>query len=116
MKRALAWPFVALCLATQIGVASAESNVLFVFDASGSMKKEIGGKPRIDVAKDAFAKTVQGIPQTARVGLMLFGARRAKDCSDIELVSPIGSKPPNELISSITGIEAKGETPIAEAT
>jgi hypothetical protein len=93
----------------------AESNVLFIFDASGSMKKEIDGKRRIDVAKEAFAKTVLGMPQTARSGLMIFGAQRAKDCSDISLASPIGGRPPAELVQSMAGLEAKGETPIADA-
>lgn len=93
----------------------ADSNVLFIFDASGSMKKEIDGKRRIDVAKQAFANTVLGMPQTARTGLMVFGAQRAKDCSDIALVSPIGSQQPAELVLAMAGLEAKGETPIAEA-
>jgi Mg-chelatase subunit ChlD len=100
------------------GLASpgrAESNVLFIFDASGSMKKEIDGKRRIDVAKEAFRNTVLKMPQTARTGLMVYGAQRAKDCSDIALVSPIGSQKPAELMVPIAQVEAKGETPIAEA-
>jgi len=74
--------------------AFAQSNVLFIFDASGSMKKEIDGKRRIDVAKEAFFKTVLSMPQSARTGLMVFGAQRAKDCSDIAVVSPVGSGAP----------------------
>jgi hypothetical protein len=93
----------------------AEDNVLFIFDASGSMKKEIDGKRRIDVAKEAFAKTVLAMPQSARTGLMVFGAQRPKDCSDIALMAPVGSRPPGELVPTIIGLEAKGETPIADA-
>jgi len=95
--------------------AHAESNVLFIFDASGSMKKEIDGKPRIDVAIAAFTKTVVQMPQNVKAGLMMFGARRAKDCSDIELVSPIGAQEPGMLVFPMAGLKAKGETPIAEA-
>jgi hypothetical protein len=106
---------VACLLAGLAGPVWAESNVLFIFDASGSMKKEIDGKSRIAVAKEAFGNTVLRMPQTARTGLMVFGAQRAKDCSDIALVSPIGAQPPAQLMLSIAGVEAKGETPIAEA-
>jgi hypothetical protein len=87
----------------------------FIFDAWGSMKKEIDGKRRIDVAKEAVAKTVLSMPQTARTGLMVFGAQRAKDCSDVALVSPIASQTPGELVPTIMGLEAKGETPIADS-
>jgi Ca-activated chloride channel homolog len=103
----------ALLLGTALALA--EDNVLFIFDASGSMKKEIDGKRRIDVAKEAFVKTVLSMPQSARTGLMVFGAQRAKDCSDIAVVSPVGSGAPGDLVPSIVSLEAKGETPIADA-
>jgi len=111
-RTAVALAFVASAL---VSPAWAESNVLFIFDASGSMKKEIDGKRRIDVAKEAFGNTVLKMPQTARTGLMVYGAQRAKDCSDIALVSPIGSQKPAELMVPIAQLEAKGETPIADA-
>ncbi|MEP9390615.1 VWA domain-containing protein [Mesorhizobium sp. KR9-304] len=94
---------------------AADTNVLFIFDASGSMKKEIEGKPRIDVAIGAFVKTVLAMPQSTRTGLMMFGARRSKDCSDIEMISPIGAQDTNMLVLPMAGLQAKGETPIAEA-
>jgi Ca-activated chloride channel family protein len=105
----------ALLLALPVSEVSAASNVLFIFDASGSMKKEVGGASRFDAAVNAFGQTVLGMPQSATVGLLMYGARRPKDCSDIEMVSPIGEKEPAALVLHIAGLVPKGETPIAEA-
>ncbi|NKB19546.1 MAG: VWA domain-containing protein [Alphaproteobacteria bacterium] len=95
--------------------ASAATNILFIVDASGSMKKKIGGKTRMSVAKDLLGKTLGEMPSKANLGLLLYGHRRAKDCKDIELVAPIGSEDATVLGKTISGLKAKGETPIAAA-
>jgi hypothetical protein len=94
----------------------AETNVLFVFDASGSMKRDAGsGETRMVVAKRAIGETLRGMPPSARLGLMVYGHRRSKDCSDIELVSPIASEGAGTLARYVGALDAKGETPIAES-
>lgn len=98
------------------GLARADPNVLFIFDASGSMKKTLeDGQSRIDVAKAAVASALAESPAELRLGLLLYGHRRAKDCSDIELVSPIGADDATTIAERVRRIEARGETPIAEA-
>jgi len=92
---------------------SAATNILFIVDASGSMKKKIGGKTRMSVAKDLLGKTLSELPTKANLGLLLYGHRRAKDCKDIELVAPIGSEEAAVLRKTVSGLKAKGETPIA---
>lgn len=97
--------------------ASAETNVLFIFDASGSMKKPVepGGPTRLDVAKQAMSRTLRQIPSDVRLGLFLYGHRRAKDCTDMELVSPIGAENVATIATRIERVRALGETPIAES-
>ncbi len=96
--------------------ALAETNVLFIFDASGSMKKKLeSGETRFAVAQRAMADALAGVPADVRVGLLLYGHRRAKDCTDIELVSPIGADDAATIARTIQGLKPKGETPIAEA-
>jgi len=96
--------------------AAAESNVLFIVDASGSMKKKLEtGESRMEAAKKAMAAALAAMPPDVRLGLMLYGHRKAKDCSDIELVSPIGADDPPAIAGRIKGLKARGETPIAEA-
>jgi von Willebrand factor type A domain len=94
----------------------AETNVLFIFDSSGSMKKKVdNGEARMTVAKRAMAQTLKDMPADVRVGLLLYGHRKAKDCADIELTSPIGADDPAAIAQRIAGLKPKGETPIAAA-
>jgi len=96
--------------------AVAQTNVLFVFDASGSMKRDAGaGENRMVVAKRAIGDTLRSMPASARLGLMVYGHRRSKDCADIELVSPIASEDAEALARYVGALDARGETPIAEA-
>ena len=90
-------------------------NVLFIVDFSGSMNQKVGDRPKIDVAKDVFRNVVNDMPSSAKLGLMLYGHRRAKDCRDIELVSGLGQRPAPALAEQVAALPAKGETPIATA-
>ena len=102
--------FACCAVATFLGpsVARAETNVLFIFDASGSMKKPVGDTPRIDLARKSLIETVLAMPSNVRVGLMIYGARRAKDCTDIQLVSPVQANNRDQVVLSMAGLQAKG--------
>ncbi len=95
--------------------AGAQSNVLFIFDASGSMKVATGGQPRINIAKQAMSQALKDMPPETRLGLLMYGHRRGRDCTDIELVSPIGADDGKKIDSIIQSVQPRGETPIAEA-
>jgi hypothetical protein len=101
--------------AVATGEAAAQNNVMFIFDASGSMKRSAGSETRIVAAKRAFSETLAAIPGGVRTGLIAYGHRKAKDCSDIEVVSPIGADQPSAQARMVQGFEAIGETPIAAA-
>jgi hypothetical protein len=93
----------------------AQTNVMVIFDASGSMKRSTGSETRIVAAKRAISETLAAMPQEVRTGLLVFGHRRARDCSDIEVVSPIGADDARTQARMVEGLEAIGETPIAGA-
>ncbi|TDQ84336.1 Sad1/UNC-like protein [Dongia mobilis] len=96
--------------------ATADTNVLFIVDGSGSMKKKLAsGDTRMDAAKAAMRDTLASIPGEVRLGLLLYGHRKAKDCTDIELVSPIGADDAATIAQRIDNLVAKGETPIADS-
>ena len=96
-------------------VASADTNVLFIVDASGSMKEKIDGKTRMDVAKKVMIDTLASMPKEANLGLLVYGHRKAKDCSDIELIAPLGGEDAKSIGKTIKSLNAKGETPIADS-
>jgi Ca-activated chloride channel family protein len=79
-----------------------DSNVMFIFDSSGSMKKKIaGGESRSDAAKRAMVSALSQMSQGSNLGLIMYGHRRAKDCTDIELVTPLGTGNSGSLADSI---------------
>ena len=79
------------------------------------MKKVVEGRSRMASAKEAVASAMPGIPADTRVGLMVFGHRRAKDCSDIQLMAPIGAESAQAVATQVASLQPKGETPIAAA-
>jgi Ca-activated chloride channel family protein len=92
------------------------SNVIFIFDSSGSMKKPIeSGESRSEAAKRAMVTALGKMPADARLGLFMYGHRRAKDCSDIEMVATPGTSDAKAIAQMILNSEPKGETPIAAA-
>lgn len=95
--------------------AQAEPNIMFIIDASGSMKEKIDGEMRMSVAKQVMAETLKDLPENANLGLLAYGHRKAKDCTDIELIAPLGSETAETIGKTIQGFNAKGETPIAES-
>src|SRR5262249_25052485 len=95
--------------------SSRAQNVLFIIDFSGSMNEKAGDRSKVDIAKEVFRNTVRELPPTTKVGLMLYGHRRAKDCRDIELVADLGKQSAQSLADRVDKTQAKGETPIAAA-
>ncbi|MDD5759452.1 MAG: VWA domain-containing protein, partial [Desulfobulbaceae bacterium] len=102
------------------GKAMAGATVELILDASGSMvspKNKVGGKLKMDVAREVMLEIVGLLPIDTQVGLRLYGHRR-KDgtkgaCEDSELVAPIAGLDRSRLEERIKGVKALGGTPIA---
>lgn len=109
---------IAGAIALPAAPAAAEDpvNVMFIFDASGSMKRPAGNETRISAAKRVFGQTLRAMPREGlQTGLIAFGHRRKSDCTDLELVSPLGLDMAQSQAELVSGFEAIGETPIATA-
>ncbi len=106
---------VLLCLLTPApGIAQegAPADLILVFDASGSMWGQIEGQNKIVIARRVVGELIDGLPEDQRVGLVAYGHRREGDCSDIELLAPLGPLDRGGLKSTIDGLNPKGKTPI----
>lgn len=112
MKRILTVATAILLSATS---AIAETNIMFIVDSSGSMKETAGEQTRMEAAKDVLGKTLSEMPDNVNLGLLAYGHRNAKDCTDIEVISEIGKADATALQKTVAGLTAKGETPIAES-
>ncbi len=101
--------------ATLLLTASAHAaSVLFVLDASGSMWGQIDGEPKIDIARRVMGDLVKDLPQNVDVGLAAYGHNRKDDCSDIEVLSPIGTER-SAVAEAVQALNPKGMTPLTDA-
>jgi hypothetical protein len=89
-------------------------NIEIILDASGSMLAEINGRRKIDIAHESLNALADKLPDTTNVALRTYGHRRAQDCDDVELVTPLGRLDRAGLISRINTINPapNSRTPI----
>lgn len=94
--------------------ASAEvPPTVIVVDASGSMSAAMGGTTRLDTARGVLGEILARWPGAAPLGLVAYGHRRTGDCSDIEVLSPIGPPDAAGLRKRLGSLLARGKTPLA---
>lgn len=96
----------------------AATDVLFIVDSSGSMKSTIGGKMKIDSAREGAIAALSDIPAGSHVGLRVYGHRidqknKAESCKDSELAVPLSELNRNAFVSKLTPLSPKGYTPLA---
>ena len=48
-------------------------NILIILDSSYSMKDKIGGKQKMEIAKDVIIRVLEQIPPNVRIGLRIYG-------------------------------------------
>jgi Mg-chelatase subunit ChlD len=101
----------------RIPTVSAPPQIELILDASGSMKRKIGGRRMIDEAKDTMAQIIEGLPDDLQVALRVYGHRiregQRGDCQDSELVFPFATLDKPRLLGRVRAIQALGTTPIA---
>ena len=104
-------------------------NVIFILDASDSMNDRIGGRPKIDIAKEVVMSTIRTMPAGVNVGLRVYGHRLGSNgigfqgpfgfyntggemCRQTQLLVSPGMNNRAMIASSLLNIQAVGKTPI----
>lgn len=97
-------------------------NIVVLMDASGSMKGEIAGQTKMELAKAAIAKFVEQIPDGANVALIAYGhvgssaaSDKLASCSSVESMYPLSAYQSETFTNSLNSFQASGWTPLAEA-
>jgi Ca-activated chloride channel family protein len=74
---------------------------------------------RIDAAKAVVKNLIGAVPDSARMGLMVYGtgtdwteSSKAAGCADIRTLAPVGTVDKAALTSAVDGIKASGYTPV----
>lgn len=109
-----------------MGVASAfadttagKVNIEIILDGSGSMEETIGGKSKIDIAREVILNVVDEILSKApdtNIGLRVYGHqsdKNAHNCQDTKLEIPIGKIDISLFQNKLNTIKPKGYTLIA---
>jgi Ca-activated chloride channel homolog len=95
-------------------------NVEIILDASGSMKATIGGKTRMELAKEAIKSFLANVPKEANVSLRVYGHKgtgsdqdKALSCSKIEQVYGFSPYDEQGFTNALNQFNPSGWTPVA---
>lgn len=96
--------------------ASAQkTNLVLIFDASGSMWGQIDGKTKISIAKEAMDLIVNDLPDDINISLVAYGHRRKGDCDDVETLIPLGPLNAKAFLAKVNALSPKGKTPMVRS-
>jgi len=91
------------------------SPILFIYDASGSMWRQLDGKTKKEIASDVLTKTIGNLPKYQNVGLIAYGHRTKGDCSDIEYMVNLSNPSKIEVTEAVKSLNPTGRTPLARS-
>ncbi len=95
------------------------NNIELVLDASNSMWGQIGGEPKIAIARRVLSEIINGLPDSMNVGLRVYGHRYglndSRACTDSELLVPIGPISKSQLIDTVNKVRLQGKTPLVHS-
>ncbi len=94
-----------------------QTDMMIVFDASNSMWGQIDGRAKVEIARDALSTVVRDLAPGTRLGMMVYGAERRGDCSDIALRVPVddATRAAPGITAIAQGLTPRGKTPLTDA-
>ncbi|MEL7274784.1 MAG: VWA domain-containing protein [Pseudomonadota bacterium] len=95
--------------------SGATNKIMLVFDSSGSMRKKVEGRSRMASAKQAVSQVMGTLDGNTEIGLVAYGHRRGKDCSDMQVVAEPAVGQGAAVARAVENMRPLGETPIADA-
>ena len=108
-------PLIFMFLAGAQPLLAENGRVMVVLDGSGSMRGRVDGERKILSAKRVLGELIENWDTADHLGLMAYGHRRTRDCSDIEILVPVSEFNASRLQSAVEDVNAKGRTPLSEA-
>ena len=92
---------------------SEETDLVIVFDTSGSMNDAVQGGRKLDIAKKAVWGFISGLPKNVNLGLVAFNG----GCGTRTVQALRRSDPKNraQLQTAVAGLRGEGSTPIGDS-
>lgn len=113
MKR---FPYYVAAMALALGSSQAAAEqAMIVLDASGSMWGQIDGKPKLQIAREALATVLEGVPADMELGLIAYGHREKGNCNDIELIIKPAAGTGPAIADAAAKMKFLGKTPLSAA-
>lgn len=114
------WAAALLCatagLTTTHALAESSSVSVLVMDASGSMwAAQEGKKTRIEVAREVMDSFFEQRDANVPLAVLAYGHNRRSDCSDIEVLAPMGRHDGRETAQRLRSLNPRGMTPLTES-
>lgn len=107
--------FLVLVPVPSVAQMPAVGKVMIVLDASGSMWGEIGGEPKIVIARRVIHDLLRDWDPRIEIGLAAYGHRRKGDCKDIEVLVTVGRDKQKSILAAVDRLKPKGMTPLSDA-
>lgn len=95
-----------------------DRTVEIVVDASGSMWGRIGGRTKIEIARQTLEDALADLPPDLRLSLRAYGHqhdREENDCQDTELLVAPDTGNRDEIRRAIAELQPRGQTPLGYA-
>jgi Ca-activated chloride channel homolog len=114
MKRfILVLSFVVLAVYPAPAAETPKARAMLVLDASGSMWGQIGGKSKIEIAREVIGDLMADWDQGVHLGLSAYGHRSKGDCNDIETLVKAGPDTNATIVGIVNQLNPKGKTPLS---
>ncbi len=94
------------------GASIAAEQTMIVLDASGSMWGQINGKPKLQIAREALATVLEGVPADMELGLIAYGHRERGNCNDIEVIVKPATGTGPAISQAAAKMKFLGKTPL----
>ncbi|NYT65018.1 VWA domain-containing protein [Alcaligenaceae bacterium] len=114
MKRLHACLLAGVLASSSVQVMAAEQ-AMIVLDASGSMWGQINGKPKLQIAREALATVLEGVPADMELGLIAYGHREKGNCNDIEVIIEPAAGTGPAITQAAANMKFLGKTPLSAA-
>lgn len=119
IKSTLSATMVAAALGITAGepaAAQQSPRTMLILDGSGSMWGQIGGVPKIEIARGAVSDMLDDWPDGREIGLTVYGHREKGDCGDIETALPPAPLDRAAFDAVLADVTPRGKTPLTAAT
>lgn len=99
-----------------VSAQQSDRATVLILDASGSMWGRLAdGTPKIEVAREVLGGFFASRDPALPLGVIAYGHNRKGDCSDIEVIAPVGPQAAEALSARMRGISPRGKTPLGQS-